>query len=91
MKKFFVVLVRRPEGWTPTKWDDNPPSCVVFKTLHEGLSFLGANEYAQGFNAAEMDNPMGFWLLVTDRQLKQGQKITVESHPLNVVRPLEVQ
>jgi hypothetical protein len=56
-KRYAVVLIQRPDDWTPANDCDLPPSAV----LQSRLSLCQAADIARKFNATEQASPSGFW------------------------------
>lgn len=57
MQSVVVVILPRPDDWSPTDCRDVPPECE----LHHEPDASAARAFADGFNKAEMLQSKGWW------------------------------
>ena len=69
------------QGPTPASWHDNPDEAFIRGLFNHPFNFNEANEFAYGYNEAEIRNPKNVWAIILkdDAQVEIGQSINISN------------
>ncbi len=62
--RYRILAVRRPPGWQPAGWWEEPEAVEVLKTIDRRLKRRRAENIAMGFNASSMAKGGRRWAVI---------------------------